>query len=101
MRDNVGRTIGVRTAGKFPVAMRPAISTSAGLDCRWPQSHLWTMLMDRPFHARGRRWYVARAGLLVAAGVLIWFLFRLSDPLLTPPDDFVAYWAAGRVNLAA
>lgn len=39
--------------------------------------------------------------LLVAAlGCLALVLYDLADPLVSPPDDFVAFWSAGRLLLA-
>lgn len=34
----------------------------------------------------------------ISVGILCWQLARLADPTVTPPDDFLAYWAAGRIN---
>jgi hypothetical protein len=41
---------------------------------------------------------VLRATLVVVLVTLGWSLVRLSDPTLTPHDDFISSWAAGRLN---
>ena len=40
---------------------------------------------------------LALVALVVGAGVLL--LPLLNDPGIWPPDDYVEYWAAGRLNL--
>ena len=47
---------------------------------------------------RRLRWYTSRAILVLAVAILLRQLAYLADPTVTPPDDFVAYWAAGRLN---
>ena len=37
--------------------------------------------------------------LIIALFVLGWHLRNSSQPLIPPPDDFVEYWSAGRLNL--
>lgn len=49
----------------------------------------------RPAHR-----HALRAALVVVLASLGWMLVRLSDPTLTPHDDFIACWAAGRLNAA-
>src|SRR5262245_46440074 len=45
-----------------------------------------------------RRWLLVTAGIVIAA-VLVWQLSSLlNNPAILPPDDFVEYWAAGRLN---
>jgi hypothetical protein len=42
--------------------------------------------------------HALRAALVVVLAALAWILVRLSDPALTPHDDFISSWAAGRLN---
>jgi hypothetical protein len=52
---------------------------------------------DSPSAAR--RWLVPAAGGLLIAAILGWQGHRFyTDPTFLPPDDFVAFWGAGRVN---
>lgn len=42
--------------------------------------------------------YLLRAALVLVVALLGAVLFRLSDPAVTPHDDFISSWAAGRLN---
>jgi hypothetical protein len=46
------------------------------------------------------RTFLARIGLVAYGCSLAWLMCGLlADPTVMPPDDFVEYWAAGRLNL--
>ncbi len=47
------------------------------------------------------RRFILLCGLVVLAAVIIWQVAHLmANPAIMPPDDFVEYWAAGRLNAA-
>lgn len=43
---------------------------------------------------------VVLVGLVLGMAVLTLQLARMADPRIVPMDDYVAYWAAGRLNAA-